>query len=244
MLVSERQRLTNGVIEAIDANRPEQCPAKPRFDAQHEYLEFRIAHHVAHILTPTETVEMQSRATYDPRKLLSASVWPPKPTSAVKRSSERPSRPGGEIQSIWMEARSARGGAELITSRVPSTSRTRTGRCCLGTRAAPVRRWLEDLVTNYTVKFLMPFDDFRTPVGPQRTSVTRSTATDPCASAWATWAAPRRSCAAASVRSARPRAGRRASAPMSARSGLAAATTASAAYAQTAAAKPHPECVA
>ena len=44
MLVRERQRLTNGVIEVIDTNRSEQCPAKPRFDAQHEDLEVRIAH--------------------------------------------------------------------------------------------------------------------------------------------------------------------------------------------------------
>jgi hypothetical protein len=70
MLVRERQCLTNGVIEVIDTNRSEQRPAKPRFDAQHEYLELRIAHHAAHILTPTETAEVQGRATYDPRKLL------------------------------------------------------------------------------------------------------------------------------------------------------------------------------
>jgi hypothetical protein len=54
----------------IDTNRSEQCPAKPRFDAQHEYLEVRIAHHAAHILTPTETAEVQSRATHNPRELL------------------------------------------------------------------------------------------------------------------------------------------------------------------------------
>jgi hypothetical protein len=111
MLVRERQCLTNGVIEVIDTNRSEQCPAKPRFDAQHEYLEVRIARHAAHILISTETAEVQSRATFDPRKLR-----------------------GGEVQPIWMEATISSSAARsccevsgkdpvMIMSRVPSTSR-------------------------------------------------------------------------------------------------------------------------
>src|SRR4051794_7650117 len=80
MLVREREHLTNSVVEVIDANRSEQRPAKPRFDTQHEHLELRIAHHAAHILTPTETAEVQVRATYDPRKV---------PLPPFERSRER-----------------------------------------------------------------------------------------------------------------------------------------------------------